>query len=271
MKKVTICLLFSLIFIGGLVAQVEEGIKSPPADFTGNFGINDAKLFDQLMLTVPGVGNARAFLSQQTVKPYMMPVRKTGVQGTDLSYALATCLEFYFNLNKNYKSNLSPDYIALSLKNAQKTITLEESLLFLINNGTVDAAIMPYDSYSIPNAVYSTKKFKLTNYLHIFRSFTKEKQKVFEVRKALMRGNPVVVNINADNSIRNVSNQEELDLRGNPTTPFPFIVVGYDEGRNALELMSTWGSTWGNSGYIWVSYDDFGKYATDGYVMIPSL
>ena len=263
-----ICLSFSLISF----AQVQNGKPKNPTNANAMIGINDMQMIEQMMFTVPGVGsNARTMLTSQSVKPYMMPVRKVGYRGSELSYALATCLEFYVNLNKNYKVNLSPDFIKLSIENAGKSVSLEEAFLFLVQNGTVSAAIMPYDSPSLTNAVYSTQKFNIQNYLHIFRPFTKERQKIFEVRKALMRGNPVMVKINANANVKTLSGQNALTLGGAANESFTFIVVGYDEEKNALELMSSWGSTWGSSGYAWVSYDDFGKYATDGFVMLPQM
>ena len=48
------------------------------------------------------------------------------------------------------------------------------------------------------------------------------------------------------------------------------ILVGYDENQQAFEVMSVWCKVWGNNGYLWMSYDDFGKLAQDAYVMIPN-
>jgi hypothetical protein len=272
MNKLIVSLIISLIFSLTSFAQVQTGKPKKPADANAMIGIQDMQMIEQMMFTVPGVGsNARTMLTSQSVKPYMMPVRKVGYRGSELSYALATCLEFYVNLNKNYKVNLSPDFIKLSIENAGKAVSLEEAFLFLVQNGTVSAAIMPYDSPALTSAVYATQKFNIQNYLHIFRPFTKERQKVFEVRKALMRGNPVLVKVNANANVKALSGQSALNLGGAANETFTFIVVGYDEGENAFELMSSWGSTWGNSGYAWVSYDDFGKYATDGFVMLPQI
>ncbi len=274
MKKVTILFVFFLSMVNLSFAQtgsdVKEGKKSRTVDLSQMVGVEDAELIDQIMITVRGVGSsAKSFLNAQSVKPYMMPVRRIGVRGTDFSYALASCLEFYVNLEKNYKVNLSPDYISLSLQASGKPVSFKDAMAFLMQSGTVDAAIMPYDSPSLTNAVYNTQKFKITNYLHIFRSVTKEQQKVYEVRKALMRGNPVVAKIKASSAIRGVSGEDMLSVSAG-SEEFTFVVVGYDENKKALELMSSWGSTWGDNGYIWVSYSDFGKLATDGFVMLPT-
>lgn len=258
-----LCLLFPMF----LKAQIKS--KSA-AGQTVEIGVTNLDLIDQLMVTVPGVGsNSRDMLMEQSVKAHMMPVRKLGFRGSDLSYALASCLEFYVNLNKNYKDNLSPDYITLSLQNSGKQVTVEEGFRFLVENGTVSAAIMPYDAGAITNAVYATPKYKINNFLYIFREVTQGRQKIFETRKALMRGNPVLIELQADGSFKNISGDTTWKPSRNGDQRFPMIVVGYDEGREAFEVRSSWGTGWGNNGYIWVSYNDFGKHALNGFVVVP--
>jgi hypothetical protein len=235
------------------------------------FGITEASTIDALMPTIEGVGgSARELLQQQNVKSYMMPVRKVGARGTELSYMLATCLEYYVNLDKNYKLNLSPDYITLSIETNGKRATPLEAFTFLSQNGTVNAAIIPYDAPGITEAVYSAQKFKISNYLHLFREVTPARQRVFEVRKALMRGNPVLIEVKANESLRSATGRN-WQPTGEASKTYPLVVVGYDETQQALEVLSCWGRTWGTNGYLWMSYDDFGKYAVNGYVLVSEL
>ena len=258
-------LLFS--FCGTVLhAQINQ---KRAADQLMEIGVANEALIEQLMVTVPGVGSAREMLQSQSVKPYMMPVRKVGMRGSELSYTLATCLEYYVNLEKNYKDNLSPDYIALSLQNSGRQVNMEEAFRFLVENGTVSAAIMPYDAAAITNAVYATPKYKINNFLYLFRQVTQPRQKIFATRKALMRGNPVLVEIRADESIAQVRDVSTWEPPRNGAGIYPLLVVGYDESRNAFEVMSSWGSNWGDGGYVWISYDSFGKYTNNGYVMVP--
>lgn len=234
------------------------------------FGISDMDIIDQLMPIVEGVGGtARDMLQQQSVKPYMMPVRKVGTKGSELSYTLASCLEFYVNLDKNYKLNLSPDYISLNLKNSGRGLTLDEAFQFLAQEGTVNAAIVPYEANEITSAVYSTQKFKISNYLHIFREVTPARQRVYEVRKALMKGNPVLVELRGDDAIKQATSRKMLDANNGGDQVFTLVVVGYDEAMQAFEVLSCWGRDWGMDGYIWMSYDAFGKAAVNGYVVVP--
>ena len=265
MKLVT--LLAALSFPVLLAAQVDITEKQIGGQ---QIGIDAPDLFDELMLTIPGIGgDPRDLIEQQSVKPYMMPVRKIGGRASELSYAMASCLEYYTNLNNNYKDNLSPDYISLSLENSGRQITPSEAFSFLVNTGTVSAAIVPFDTRTIPNAVYATSKYKINNYLHLFRPTTKGRQKTYEVKKALMRGNPVIIELQADAKFKQLLRTFQWEPSGNTETTYPVIIVGFDSGREAFEIRSSWGSAWGNDGYMWVRYSDFERYAQHGFVMVP--
>jgi len=260
--------LLLLAFLPSLTAQDKSATKGFSESEVA-FGVTDMDLIDQLMPVVAGVGGtAREILQQQSVKSYMMPVRKVGVKGSELSYMMATCLEFYVNLDKNYKLNLSPDYISLNIENSGRNVTLLDGFQFLANEGTVNAAIVPYEASQLTSAVYSTQKFKINNYLHIFREVTPARQRVYEARKALMKGNPVLVEVRSDNSIKQADGRS-WSPGGSTSNVFPLLIVGYDAEQQAFEAMSCWGRNWGIDGYIWISYSDFGKYASNGYVMVP--
>lgn len=233
-------------------------------------GITDAAQIDRFLLFIPGVGSGRQALEQQSLKPYMMPVRRVGARGSDWSYALASCLEYYVNLNRNYKDNLSPDYIALSLQASGARPSLDQGLRFLATTGTVSAAIIPYDAIAIPTAVYATTPYRITNFLHIFRDITKGREKVFEVRKALMRGNPVVVEMFTDAGFAGLRDVYQWQPAGVADQARTLIVVGYDETQQTFELQSAYGSEWANNGYIWVRYADFERLALNGYAMVPT-
>jgi hypothetical protein len=232
-------------------------------------GITDAAQIDALMYYVPGVGSpSRQALERQSIKPYMMPVRQMAGAGQDWAYALADCLEFYANLNTNYKDNLSPDYILLSLR-SQGRPSLRDGLQFLVETGTVSAAIIAYGAANIPSAVYAAKRYNLQNYLHIFQDFTRSREKVFEVRKALSRGNPVIVEFAAEPNFARIENTRYYEPQGNASQRFFVVVVGYDETEEALEVRTPFGRGWGDGGYLWIDYDDFGNQARNGYVMLP--
>ena len=263
--------LFFSFFLLNIAAQHD----TLPPDFTIKgmaIGISAPEMIDQMMVTMPGLGsNAKTMVNEQSIKPYIMPPREVGQNGTITSYTLSTCLEFYANYKKNYKLNLSPDFMALSLVR-EGSLDLKNFLRFLVTDGTVSADIMPYDSPSIPRSVGATDKYKITNYLQIFRETSKDRQKVFEVQKALMKGNPVIVEMKVPKGFENIRDTRFWTSIGSSDDlqTLPFLLVSYNLELEAFEVLSSWGPEWGNDGYLWIDFDDFGEIAQNGYVMVPT-
>ncbi len=268
MKNSCFCLLLCALMPAQSVFSQKP---DAPATYTtkGKLGISDATLFDKFLKTIEGIGtSSKDALTEQSLKPYMMPPRRSGGTTPSATYALASCLEFYINLNNNYKDNLSPDFIKLSLPNVA---TAEDQLSFLAATGTVSAAILPFESPNLTPSVYSGVKYRIQNYLKLFQSTTRPQQKIYDVKKALMRGNPVVVELQVTTEFKNLKQTRFYDPKlGDKTAAGTqhLVVVGYDEERRAFELQNSWGREWGNGGYIWVSYDDLGALAANGFVLL---
>ena len=165
-------------------------------------GISSPDMIDQMMAIMPGIGsNARSMMNEQSVKPYFMPPRRVGARGTVTSYALATCLEYYHNFQKNYKVNLSPDYLAQKLFYEKQRDT-KNALRLLVTGGTVTADVVPYDAEKIASNITDAAFYQISNYLHIFNKDKRNSLKVFEVQKALMRGNPVIVEMKVPDNFK---------------------------------------------------------------------
>ena len=263
---------FILTCTGAIMAQTQPASTSAPTmqySSKGNFGLSDARQFDSYLKVIEGVGSSsRELLSEQSLKSYMMPPRKMNVQVSADCYAIASCLEYYVNLNNNYKDNLSPDFIRLN----QPQGTIEDNLAFVATNGTVSAAILPYEAVNLPPSVNAAVKYKIKNYLKLFQPTTRPQQKLYDIRKAITRGNPVIVELQITNEFKNLQHTRMWNFSEGDKTPAGthFVtVVGYDENRKMFELLNSWGREWGNGGYIWISYDDFGNLATNGYVLLP--
>lgn len=272
--------MFLVFFYGAFLqistAQVKGDHYTPKTGkaaeaLQSTIGISDATLFDQLLFYIPGVGsNSKMMLAEQNLKPYMMPPRLATNEALVQSYAIAASLEYYINYKNNYKTNLSPDYIALSLQSQEKLGGIEETLKFLVSDGTVSAAIMPFGSTAISSAVFATQKHQIKNYLHLFRPETKGKQKIYETKKSLMRGHPVVMELEVDDKFKSIKNKVFWTPNQAAAASIQTVViVGYDEDMKAFEIMGARGSDWGINGYLLVDYDDFEKFSKNAFVLVP--
>jgi hypothetical protein len=46
-------------------------------------------------------------------------------------------------------------------------------------------------------------------------------------------------------------------------------VIGYDDRKQAFQLMNSWGTDWGNNGVAWVRYADFKEFVREAYGIDP--
>lgn len=260
---------FVLLIFLSLIARAQDPVHPKGAEKIA-FGITDAMLADQWIQTIAGIGGSSVeTLKEQSLKPYLLPVRKIEIPQAEKSYLLAACLEYYVNLNKNYKINLSPEYILLNLSRQAAALTWEDAFKFLAEEGTINAAVIPYGSTTLTNAVYATPRFRIHNYVHLFRPVTRPGERLFEIRKAILRGHPVLMDMQLDDAFRQAYNVRSWNPEQAPQSVFPLMVVGYDESRQAFEVASPWGSEWGKGGYLWLSYDLVSKQAVNGFVLVP--
>ncbi len=262
--------LFSLPFALG--AQTDAGYGGG-ADAVGDtlpeqltakdaaLGVRDAALVDLFMLRMPGFGGSSAeMLREQSVKPFLLPVRSQRLYAAEFCQVLADALEFYLNYDQNYKQNLSPDFLLLNMTRPG----LRHALEVLATEGTVDAAFVPYGARSLPPALRSVPHYRLVNFLELYRENSRPAQKIFATRKSLMRGNPVVVLLKAEGDLL-----LSLPDYAQAESFHPFLVVGFDQERQAFELRSAFGAQWGRFGYVWLDYKAFSKMAVEGYVLVP--
>ena len=258
------------LFLFGCSCYVFGQNTKQPFSYSAQLGITDATMFDQLLTVIPGIGRPKSntLIQRQNIKSYMMPVRHLESNGNVLAYSVATCLEYYINLNRNYKVNLSPDYLALNLKNAGQKVAPSTIFQHLVQDGTVSAAILPYGAQQLTAGVYATQKYRIKNYLHLFRDITRGRQRVFETRNALLKGHPVLIELVADSDFAKIHDEHYWEPPKSPSQSFPLVIVGYDEVAEAFEATSCWGNQWGENGYIWIHYADFETYAKNGYVML---
>lgn len=135
----------------------------------------------------------------------------------------------------------------------------------------------------IPKSLYSeAENYKIDGYSKLFdqkfdwaisewQDTASYETKITFVKKAISQDHPVVFSMPIYHSFdmaKECWNGEYDRRRG--AGGHAMCVIGYDDNKygGAFEIMNSWGTIWGNDGFIWIRYDDFFrscKYAFDVY------
>lgn len=90
------------------------------------------------------------------------------------------------------------------------------------------------------------------------------------VKKSLAEGKPVVTTIRYLRSLDNAKGLWTPAPQETSSYYHAVTLVGYDDNQygGAFEMMNSWGTAWGNGGFIWVKYDDFQRICMEAYELI---
>ena len=117
---------------------------------------------------------------------------------------------------------------------------------------------------SLSEDVAYAKQFKLDE---IYRVTS-----ITELKTALAAGMPVIVCMYSTASFKKVKGDiwmPQITDKIDKNMGHSLIAIGYDETKygGAIELMNSWGDTWGNKGFVWVKYKDYIKWFLGGYAL----
>jgi len=118
-------------------------------------------------------------------------------------------------------------------------------------------------------------EFRIKGYKRLFSSGSSAKH--VAVRRSLANGHPVVIGMMVSDAFmqsgeRYIPAVDDLAaLRLDQLGGHAMTVIGYDDTKfgGAFEVINSWGTGWGNGGFVWVTYTDFNAFVMEGYELIP--
>lgn len=125
---------------------------------------------------------------------------------------------------------------------------------------------------SIPLDVFNkAQNYKIKDYAKLFDMYDIESIKTQAVKKSISESKPVVIGMKCPTSFNNPKGY--WVPTEDPSANFgghAMCVIGYDDNKygGAFEIQNSWGSAWGNEGYIWIKYTDFQKWVKYAYELI---
>ena len=128
---------------------------------------------------------------------------------------------------------------------------------------------------SISNRAYSkASPYKIQDFVRLFNRRDSNSQKINRLRKSLSEGKPVIIGMNTPDSFQIVRGELwQPRSTESPTVSYgghAMTVIAYDNNKygGAFELQNSWGTRWGNNGYVWIKYQDFANYTKYAFELI---
>ncbi len=244
-----------------------EPVSEPTSNGTGLEPLSDNLIQNIPMASPPAGGNLPNSVDLSNDMP---PVGAQGSANSCVGWAVGYALKSYqekIEFGYNYSNSngtlnsskvFSPTYIYNQIKlNNCGYSYIADAFDILLNQGVCSLQDMPYtvsDCETQPNqnqrqaassqSIESYQRVDVTNPDN-FKAF-------------LYASTPIVFGMRVDQEFSRANNNNgEFIWRANSTNDVgnhAMVLVGYDDGRNAYKVLNSWGTDWGNDGYIWIDY-----------------
>jgi hypothetical protein len=129
---------------------------------------------------------------------------------------------------------------------------------------------------NIPLSLFANRRqYPIAEYTTLFQWNTNQPDiKVRMVKKNLAESKPVVIGMNCPDSFFRTREvwQPEESPSGN-YGGHAMCVIGYDDAKygGAFEVQNSWGTGWGNQGFIWIPYTVFTDFVFEAYGISENL
>lgn len=201
-----------------------------------------------------------------SVQLVMPPVGHQGSEGSCMAWAASyvRSAEIYYTSDAtsyNVASNIfSPEYIYNQTKissdcNSGTAATIALSLL--VNKGVSSWQTMPYSSNNgcslQPTASQDAEaaNFKINSYSKIYNNDPNA------IKTMLASRHPILTGITVDANFFNAKPGYIWNQFSGYSGDHAVVLCGYDDAKRAFKAINSWGTEWGDAGYIWIDYDFF--------------
>jgi hypothetical protein len=172
-------------------------------------------------------------------------------------------------------NRFSPSFVYNQVRKSNgcsQGVSLISVLDFLKENGVVKYSDFGFecDREVKPDEKDMAKSFKILEYRTI-ADYKLERKSSF-IKKSLSENKPVIAAIDCPSSFKLAKDTWQPDSSDykNWFQGHGITIVGFDDKKlgGAFEILNSWGTKWGNSGYTWVSYSDFDYFCKYAFELI---
>ena len=275
----------SEMFSGQMAAGEEE---SGPGQFSFGAVLSEeeydkAEVFAPLAASYGGAENQLpASVSLLKYAPKRMHQGQQGsCVGWASSYAARTILQARATGTDPNSVAFSPSYLynQIALSGCQGAY-MNNAMETLHEQGVLPFSKFGYDDSSCsrqPNQTQATEaaQFRIKGYNRLSEGADRYGVDLMGVKQHIAQGAPVVIGMMVGGTFmhqmvgRSVWQPTQRDYQGYGFSGHAMCVIGYDDNKQAVQIMNSWGPEWGDNGVAWVSYRDFLNFTKEAYGLYP--
>ncbi|ADZ22787.1 C1A family cysteine protease [Clostridium acetobutylicum] len=206
-------------------------------------------------------------------------VKDQGSLGSCVTFATTYAKTYEENQNRNWGVNVpshffSPSYIYSQIHSDNSAdgggSQFSDAFNLIEEQGDTSITDMPYDGSDYgwetqPTAVQRehAAQYKATDWQQL------DSGNYSEIKQELAKGTPVVIGIDVYPDFDNISPSNPVFdvISGDDRGGHALCVVGYDDSKQAVKIINSWGTNWGINGYGWISYKVLQQENSDAYVL----
>ncbi len=215
----------------------------------------------------------RGLPSRVDLSGNMPPIGNQGQQGSCVAWATGYALKSYHERverNWSYDSPVtggagnrvfSPAYIYNQINGGRDDgSVIADALALMVRSGAAPWSAMPYNPNDYrtqpPRAAHqAAANYRAQSYKRL------EAHNIDSIKAELSKGNPVVFGIGVDDAFYQVKSEVYDRNSGQFYGGHAMTLVGYDDSKRspnghsgAFKMINSWGTSWGDRGYAWISY-----------------
>lgn len=200
------------------------------------------------------------------------PVGDQGGEGSCVAwataYATASALEYNVKGTGFPTATRSPEYVYNQIKigGCGGGAYVTDGLNLIKNQGLCSWSEMPYTDAGCATMPDATQTSAAST--HKFSSWaTVAYTNLTQVKTLISMNLPIIIAVTVDQSFYNMSKTNWIwtNHKGRQYGGHAIAVIGYDDSKQAFKVQNSWGTSWGQQGYFWISYSFFIK-TTNGAV-----
>lgn len=114
-------------------------------------------------------------------------------------------------------------------------------------------------------------QYRIRDFARLFNLLDQDEEKIRRVKKSITENKPVVIGMLCPPSFSNAKNVwVPIEDPVQTSTAHAVCVVGYDDRQfgGAFEILNSWGTDWGNGGFMWIRYEDFARWVQMAFVLV---